>query len=514
MKKHLLLIMISLFTLASCVKDETVHNFSTLNSIEIGGLEDSYIFNFMEEASVEPTVNVKISNPTNLEYRWYMYTVTSRIADTLSREKNLNALITATPGEAYTLVFSVKEVNSGLTHKKTMNAEVIGEFTRGTMFLTEENGKVDIKFLKPDGELKHDIIAKANPGITLGADTHKVQFVNPSNYKPQCKNIYIGAVNAEGGMLLDPISFKKAKSFREAFHVSPKGAILDLQTYGKGYFVDYMIINGKLYNRAVNSGDPLWKPELIIADPSIPTTYELAPVFINERTMTTRSYVYDNLNGRFLKHPAYNRGYLEQFTGGTTTAFDYNNTGMKMLFAHEAITPTGNTGAYFYAITEPKDDPSKKYLMTFLDGKVGTATTNAFNAMGLNELTPDLYPGIHQATMFAGDVSMKGVLWYSDGQKLYALNTNDAAAQEIVAFDFSAQGLEATVMKFYTYTIQDETGANVKVTELRVAVRDIAMNDAGLLYLEGNTLGGINIQEKSRIFGLGERIIDFDEKLN
>ena len=511
MKKHLLLIMISFLTLASCVKDETVHDFKELNSVAISGLEDAYIFNFLEEETLEPTVNVTMNDPSDLEYRWYLYNSKSRFeADTLSREKNMKALITAVPGEAYTLVFSVKETKSGLVHKKVMDAEVIGEFTRGTMFLTEENGKVDIKFLKPDNELKHDVFSTVNPGMSLSPEAHKIQFANPSNFHPGAKGIFIGSGTAEGGHVIDAVSLKSKNALSEQFYNDPNYPSYEFTNYFAGFLWEYMMVNGKLHDRKLD-GEYLWRPNLIISDQTIATDYKLAPVFINERLMRFRgAIVFDNLHGRFLHHSPTNRATLNQFTGGSNTVFDYNNTGMRLLFAYESILPAEYSGQYYFAVTEDKNDPSKKYLLKFLYGRLVSGTPTAFHADALTELTADMYPGLQNATMFESDLSLQGILWYSDGQKLYALDTTTEGAAEIVVKDFSAEGLEADLMKFYTY--EDEEGNDI--TELRVAVRDVAQNQAGMLYMEASTLGGINIQEKSRLFGLGERIIDFDEKLN
>ncbi|GAA4290634.1 PKD-like family lipoprotein [Aestuariibaculum suncheonense] len=513
MKNILYTLMVALL-LIGCVTDDTVHDFKDLNAIEIKGLDEAYQFNYLESATIEPEVIVSGQSENDLEYRWYMYTASTQfVADTISREKNMNAIISASPGQAYTLIYSVKDLNTGIVYKKKMSAEVFGQLTQGMMFLAETNGNIDVNFVRPDGSVLFDVFTNANPGETFGTNPNKIQFVNPSPLKVALKNVYIFSNDADGGVLLNPITFKKEKMFRDAFYNSPTAATLNTAYYYTANLTDYLIVNGKAHNRAVNAGDPNWKPELVITDATIESKYNLAPFFMNDFSKSfPYPVMYDNLNGRFLKHEPANKGELTQFTGGSKIGFDYNNTGVKMLYKGVGITPTGYRGLYYYAICEGANDPSKRFMMKFLNGFKVLPPALELHGEELYELPAGDYPGLYGATVYAADdVGLKGVLWYSDGKKLYALNANDANPTEIVIRDFEAEGMAVDVLKMVRYR---KDGAFV--SELRIAVRNsnLASGQAGIVYMEAGTIGGLNATESASMFGLGDRIIDFDEKLN
>ncbi|MEJ2114100.1 MAG: PKD-like family lipoprotein, partial [Flavobacteriaceae bacterium] len=136
--KKILYILITTASIFSCVTDDTVHEFKTLGAVTVEGLEDNYIFNYLEEANVEPQVSFQNGlSEQDVEYRWYMYNPQSaRIADTLSREKNMNSVISSEPRDDYTLVFSIKDLNTGIVHRNIMSAEVLGALSRGMMVLS------------------------------------------------------------------------------------------------------------------------------------------------------------------------------------------------------------------------------------------------------------------------------------------------------------------------------------------------------------------------------------------
>ena len=517
MKNILFLIVISLM-ISACFPDDTVHDFTELNEVKIDGLNDCYQFNFLEVHTIEPQITTDLDDSSQLEYRWYMYTKSTNFAaDTISKERTMKSVISATPGLDYSLVFSVKDVTSGIVYKKTMSAEVFSKLTKGTVLLVEEGDKKGLSFIRPDRSVLRSVFSDANQGKTISSNANKIQYINPNSYQPQLKNIIVFSEDYDGGVVLNPVDFKTDRTLRESFHQSPIPNILHTETYAEGNFSDYLIMNGKIFNRAVNVGDIKWKPQLLITDTSIESDYNLSNVVINKTTIGyDGAILFDDLHGRFLLHAPAFRGSLVTYTGGSSTVFDYNNTGMKMLFSGKAIAPSGYEGDYYFAICESKIDPSKRYLMKFLIGRKDGVSGTKFHADELTEISPQDNPGLYNAKTFASDDSMKGVLWYSDGDILYALNTANASASEIITRNFLSEGLTVDVMKFYTYTHIDTNNTIMENTQLRVAVRDNNLNTgkAGMLYLEGSTLGGINITEKERVFGLGDRIIDFDEKIN
>lgn len=516
MKRRYIFILIALVFAMSCVDDNTVDNFNQLNEVTIEGLEKSYKFNLFEETNIEPTIITLDNDESNLEYRWYMYNNNHRYeADTLSREKNLNVVMGGTPGLSYTLVFKVIDKNTDVFYSKTMKAEVLGELTKGTMFLCEEDGVVDVNFMKPDSTIVRSIYSVANSGDRIEGEPVKLFFINANAYNPAImKHVYITTESSEGGYIVDPITFQKTKSLRDNFYVTPEYKTLKATNYYKGNMADYLFINGKLFNRAANMADPIWKTELLITASDQPREYDLADFTLFS---SGSPIIYDNKYGRFLQHAPENKGELFVFTGGSKTAFDYNNSGLKMLYSTQITLPVGSDGRYSFAIAE---DPTieKRYMLKYLIGKRGNDPQVSVYADLKKEIVESVYSGLSKSQIFASDyATMPGVLWYANGGKLYSMNTFDENPIEVLQKDFSSEGILIDQMEFFSFKEIDPTSdKELTVTELRLAVRDtkVTKRQAGMIYMRGNTIGGVNISEVSRKLGIADKIFDFEEKLN
>lgn len=516
MKYRYIFILLILLLTISCVKDGTVDSFNNLNEVTIGDLEKSYVFNLFEQTNIQPTITTSSNDDSNLEYRWYMYNINHRYsADTLSKEKNLKVTIGGIPGLPHTLVFKVTDKSTGVFYSKTMSVQILGELTKGTMFLCEENGVVDVNFMKPDSTILRSIYSASNPGETLGLNPLKVFFINPNASNPLImKHVYITTESQNGGAIVDPISFKRVKWLRDNFYVRPSYSNLKATMYFKGSLSDYLFINGKLINRAANMADPLWKPELLITALDQPREYDLANLLIFP---TGSPVIFDNKYGRFLKHEPENKGELFVYVGGSKAAFDYNNTGLKMLYSGETTLPVGSSGRYGFAITEDSIGKNR-YMLKYLIGKRGSDTKVSIYADEKIEITSEKYPGLIKAKAFANDfATMPGVLWYANGGKLYSMNSFEANPVEVLQKDFSSEGITIDIIKFFTYQQFDPiTEKNISITELRLAVSNskLPSKSAGMIYMRGNTIGGVNITETGRKMGIADKIFDFEEKLN
>lgn len=525
--KKILFAILSLMTVLSCVTDDTVTKFNDLNTVSISGLEDNYTFDFLRPKTIEPVVTTARNDESNLEYRWYLFNNTNKFsADTLSREKIFNAAVGALPGAGYSLVFSVQDKTTGVYYKKTMAATIVSDLTAGTLVLCEENGKVDLNFINPSrNEVLRNVFTNANPDLTLTSSAKRVVSANPNNTKLACKQIMVFSNDADGGFVLDPNTFKKTNTLRVGFYTAISDPILADANYEtavnpKTSSYDYLFINGKVYNRSVGTNDPKWKPSLIITDTSIPTNYSLAPFAVNTNLFHANSsqipVFYDNLNGRFLNLTATNVGYIGQFPFVANIGFEVNNTGMKILGVGDTNPSTAIfAGRSYIAICESIADPSKRYLMRFSYGfkvQADIPTKQTLVGESLTLLDPATYPGIYATDKFVYEYwnTTKGILWYTDGGKLYALNAATASAPtENVMINFAAQGLTADVVKTFN---RSTLGKSL----IRIAVRDnnLSTGKAGIINYEASLVGGITIDETSRIFGLGDKIIDFDEKVN
>ena len=188
-----------------------------------------------------------------------------------------------------------------------------------------------------------------------------------------------------------------------------------------------------------------------------------------------------------------------------------------MLYSTQITLPVGSDGRYSFAIAE---DPTieKRYMLKYLIGKRGNDPQVSVYADLKKEIVESVYSGLSKSQIFASDyATMPGVLWYANGGKLYSMNTFDENPIEVLQKDFSSEGILIDQMEFFSFKEIDPTSdKELTVTELRLAVRDtkVTKRQAGMIYMRGNTIGGVNISEVSRKLGIADKIFDFEEKLN
>lgn len=107
-----------LFVGVSCVDDNTVNEFKSLNEVTIEGLADKYSVMLYNNLQIIPTLTTSQNDESKLSYAWYVYTSeTDYKADTLSYERNLDILAEPsilTPGEDYTLSYRVTDNETGV----------------------------------------------------------------------------------------------------------------------------------------------------------------------------------------------------------------------------------------------------------------------------------------------------------------------------------------------------------------------------------------------------------------
>ncbi|MBD0833400.1 PKD-like family lipoprotein [Aestuariibaculum sediminum] len=500
--KNILYTLLIAITLVGCVKDDTVHDFKTLNEITISGLEDSYEFNYLEEVSVVPNISFTSGMEENFEYRWYMYTTITRFeADTLSKEKDFNVVMSAPPAEDYTLVFSIKDKSTGIVTKKEMASAVNGPLSKGWVVLAEQGGQKVVNFAREDKTVLYDVFAKSNEGVEL-QDPYMVRSLNPNDNKPQMKNVSVFSKNQDGGFILNPNTFKVTNAFRDAFYQIPTATELNVDVFQNFRFTEYLMVNGKVHTRSISSGDADWRTSLIIIEGE--SSYEMAP-YVGDNTY--QGVFFDNLHSRILYHSSYNLGYLSEASDDAAKNLNFTAN----LIQRAGVVRSPETASSYFIIGHDNNDPSKIVMKKFL---LGLRPPNNFYDIGTINFSEANFPGLYTSTMMQSgyDALIRGILWYSDGKKLYAINTQAAEPTEVVIHDFEAEGIEVDTMRLIPYV----GSFNRTYYYLALGVRDtnLTENQAGILVYQGGTVGGINITEVDSIYGLGDKIIDFDQKIN
>lgn len=499
--------------LGGCARDNSEVNFRDLNKVSLDGLKDKYSVMLYDHLKIPLQLTTSLSDESHLSYVWYIYTPTSRNeADTLSRERNMDVLIDpehATPGENYTLVVKVTDETTGVYYRKEMALEVLTLFTKGTVLLCEENGNAEVDFLTPGEErtLIENIYASANNGQIVGKNPLRIFSINPNNYEPEMKQVLIMCNDENGGMVANPVTFEAIRPIRQAFFAPLTAPVLTPQLYYYPY-IDYLIVDGLVYKRAVNMRDLYWDGPLVSTDGA--GDYEAASFMFDVCTYTT---FYDRKNNRLLWHDRNNMGGVHQIVTEDVSVFDCNDIGENMeLLCFGNLSEEDN-----YWMLMKNSETGKLYIYTFyVDYDEET-----FSGTLKMEVTPQIAPHMYDAHSFAANPDYTGLLIYATAGQVYSfsldmLTATTTTSQEATQIDLSSRNMEITGMKFVTIEVETTPEDTESSLQVRLCIRDNNLSSlkGGVEFYEISSQGGIHA---SRLFGKSgfcDRVVDMDEKYN
>lgn len=125
-----------------CVEDSTNTAITEMNRITFKGIEEDYICDMGDSLIIRPEFDYSLPEEKRDEYSylWYFSTgQTMYVADTLSREKDLEVIITALPGD-YHLNYKVVNERTGVFDTYRCNVRVDGAYSKGMLVLAENDG--------------------------------------------------------------------------------------------------------------------------------------------------------------------------------------------------------------------------------------------------------------------------------------------------------------------------------------------------------------------------------------
>ena len=259
------------------------------------------------------------------------------------------------------------------------------------------------KFDEKDNIILKNVYSTTNGGNAIpGLVTYMMTSVHDS-YKRT-----LTVITDHSVLRMDPYDYVLEKTNNDIFYIPiPEDRFKPMcLMYDNSALYEVMIVDHDVYARRIRYGNENYSANLESSDNS--EYHATMGCSIMEGYNYTSLYVYDELNGRFLKCP-YTYDELQVVTQQTGGPFDLNNVGrMNALFMAE-----GNANAIF-TVFETKD-AQKRYLYTFTGGSLFDPTCKA---LGMYDLTS--FPDMMDAVDFECS-PLEEVLYYATDKKVYAL---------------------------------------------------------------------------------------------
>lgn len=524
MRKYIVLTFFSLFMLG-CVKEETNIAFRELGEVTVTGIEEEYRIRMFERLVITPEMTFKNGEESEFSFVWYVHDQKTYLEgnayDTISVEKNLDCIVDSKfineLDSEHTLIFKAVDKRTGVFHVFRTKLFASGVFGVGRILLTEEGGKKRVDFIHDEDDvLVEDVFDREDYPLD---HAKKIVFVNPINrFLPHLKSIMILCDSEDGGLLLDPTTFKRKYTFREIMRCETPGVMNpQMHFQGGGGSYDYFIYNGQACAKQIAMVDFYDPPFAVVSNPSdiyLATMAWHITGFIGTYGWTQLGPIYyDNKNHRFLEHAVHLRGYLRQMNKMSESVFDCNNLGPHMELVCGARLQGQGEGWALMKNTATNKHCILKFTVECVLPNITDQTKVTVNFLGTDKIELD---GTYAANLTASAMtaadrnSTDGIMIFATSKKIYTLNVAQASSA-------TPGNIEAAMVDFTTGNNNIEiTAIEFNGSELRVSVIDHALpgRKGGLIFYEISTQGGLHLEKTYERYGFCDRVLDIEEKVS
>lgn len=494
MKQIYILFLALVLSFIGCVDDKTNSDFTTLNDITVSGIKESYICTLGDSLIIIPDLKHSLDeNDGNFDYLWFFSTPqTMYAADTLSRERDLRISVRAVPGE-YNLTYKITDPRTGVFHSHQVPVRVDGAYSKGVLVLAENDGFAQLNFLPEEGNFVTGIYEGANQE-KLGRNPRHVFFVNPG--KAEYKEVAVLCNDERGGVFMNTNNMLKRTDLRDAFFVPLLEPEIMPDLYFKpksGTMADYLLVNGKAYNRSSNmSNEPRFKAALI-ADTK---GYEVSPWHFSA---PTAAWFFDVKNRRFLAHKVPNKGSLESFLAGDSGNFDPNDVGLDVVCG--SFGKAGRPAVVFGLFKEPTTGGD--YYVLNINTDIGTYKMDLRDKYTIDDTHHMISASCYEIPRYDYYAFL---IFYAFESRVYVHNTDTRVTEML-------------------YDLNEEMEGDFRIdclevaskSDLRVGFRNLNLpnKQGGFALLKLTELGGLSVDRTVAPVvesGFCDRVVDFDTK--
>ncbi len=478
MNKHKLYIffMLPAFLLGGCTKDHGNYSYTELNSVLISGFESNYLLNMLDTLIIEPELEGSIGPlglESDYEYLWTIYTVAGHHADTISKERNLEYIVTNVPG-SYRISYRVKPKDTGISYRQQINLTVMTELQTGFMTLSEVDGQANVTFINVMNNVFEDLYYNIN-GEYAGTNPVAIRWTM------EAPNDYVAIIcnDERGGVYASALSFTHMFDYIDWFYEAPE--VINPQAYHVRSNQSYLVNNNKLHYRDRNynifqDGQTIRVESKFYAAYS--GDYEVSPVYVRN------NIYYCAKHQRFLYIPVMTQPNIYVTASDPENPhFDPADVGLELIYAKPTRSPRGvfDMDAIF------KDAEGGRYYLKY----------NYNNPASISPIKKEIIPGdyhINHATTFTSNFE-EDFFYFGSGSKVYVFDP--LIDEERVVYDFGGTHVvddlwwniyQPSVREMYvSISVPGQAGKNGSIYHMQVA----ANGNLSILHAYENVCGKV-----------------------
>lgn len=474
------IIILSIFALflgmTACVVDDGNYEYKDINDVVISGIETKYTITMLDTLRITPSLAGSIGpiNEQDYDFLWTLYEGLNSpqrfsVPDTLAKSRNLEIAVTHIP-DNYRLSFHVKDKNTGVRYRHQFEVQIMSEFQRGLLILSDLDGNAAVSMVSITGDVFPNLYYNIN-GEHAGTKPLAIDMMGraPLDY------VAVICDDDRGGVFASSVSFKQMMEYRDIFYNSPAvikpqgfhtlrsyGAVSDYQEFVNQSFI---VNDGKLYfkdlNYNVTTPEGTVTVETKFYDP-YSGDYEIA----SERFRMVSNLHFCNKYKRYMYIPNLNQPNLFPVVAEPESPhFCPANVGMELVWGRHSPSPRNVVLVH----SLHRNDDGK---IVYFKWRANFPSAGRIEPQGKIVL-PDEW-AIHQAKHFAGNVR-QDYIYYGVGNTVYLYDA--VAHQERVIYQFPGNVTVdkllyreelLTIERMWVATSQGDSGMCGSIHEMEV----------------------------------------------
>lgn len=446
----------------SCADDKGNYDYTPVNIVTIGGLEEVYYVPLRGSLSIFPDLDNSIANDeSNYSFKWMYYENLSdgtKVLDTFAETKNIDIpQLQLLPGE-YCMYLVITDKTTGIEFRsQVVTISIANDIGKGIMMLCNESDQTVLYHLnetKQTGSTFVDLTLRdvmlAQAGLEDMGKPGKVICYGDNN------SPFMGALSADGRYAVSVLTEKMIFRLHPyTLEYKPLYNLLNNIVQAPNTFLLKDIILNVSFssntNIAVTANDNLMF-YTATGSPSFWTynIYMNTMPDMSRFSVSDKLVYYDTFNGILLFNKDTKSFVKAKFSAGTSTVseygsdketlFLYNNTGREPLFMHGRVNEGGVSGLQTYAVMK---DASNNIIFSCFDFKTDV---QAFD----RNLTTMSVLNIDNAVEFAmshgNNTTTNQLLYYRTDTEVYVYNMVDNTSKKVYTAPLNHK---ISLMQFY-----------------------------------------------------------------
>lgn len=214
--KNIIYLLLLTICCYSCLDDEGNYDYVDPETIDFSNMETNLDAMLGENLLIEGNF-ATMADESDLEFTWYVLdkdTEGDWYADTLSKSRNFDQILTLKPGDDVHVIYSVYNTKYDVHFNHDLYIDVVTPFSTGWAILKEKNGKAELDFYSATtGSYFNDVLENIS-GISIEGKPIEIGY----SWNPYSDYSALAILTDQDGAFFNSYSMKKEAQVLDMFN--------------------------------------------------------------------------------------------------------------------------------------------------------------------------------------------------------------------------------------------------------------------------------------------------------